>query len=574
MSLYHEAAEALSAPSSAGGSFKSRVFNNKKLKSPAAQVYALAVETCKWSAILSEVVDAAGLLRLERKLTPVLALLLTHDLLLSRGGVALPQSHGLRAAVDRHRARLTSELTRARIRRRAASLDDLRAQVDLDADPEGRHPRWARVNALRSDVETQLSTTFRTFARVLSVEALMASTLATRSVYVDEHVPNLVAVTPGVDLTKTEAYRSGALILQDKASCFPAYLLDPHAEHGDVIDSCAAPGNKTTHLAAIMSTHAPDVPGAKKPTIYAFERDDRRALTLEKMVKTAGSKPMTRIGLGQDFLDVDPNADTYKDVGALLLDPSCSGSGIVGRDSMPELHLPTAVGNKETKTKPAADSRKRKREDTTTAPSPVLVDDDGNTTTLSRHDLQTRLNALAGFQLTLLQHAMTFPSARRITYSTCSIHAEENEHVVLRALASDVARRRGWRVLPRGEQVTGMREWPVRGEPAACVLEDVAVEDPALVAEACIRTYKGDGRGVMGFFVAAFVRDDDAPVDEDGPYIRDDEGAVMRDVTGMPVLKTTGEPVSLDVEGTSDKDDSASSEDESSSSESWEGFDE
>ncbi|KAH6687445.1 S-adenosyl-L-methionine-dependent methyltransferase [Plectosphaerella plurivora] len=573
MSLYHEAAEALSAPSTAGGTFKSRLFNNKKLKSPPAQIYALAVETCKWSSILSEVVDAAGLLRLERKLTPILALLLTHDLLLSRKGIALPQSHGLRAAIDRHRARLTSELTRARIRRRAASIDDLRAQVDLDADPEGRHPRWARVNAVRTDMETQLSTTFRTFARVLSIDALMASTLATRSIYIDEHVPNLVAVTPGVDLTKTEAYRSGQLILQDKASCFPAYLLDPHAEHGDVIDSCAAPGNKTTHLAAIMTTHAPDVPGTKKPTIFAFERDDRRALTLEKMVKTAGSKPMTRIGLGQDFLDVDPTADTYKNVGALLLDPSCSGSGIVGRDSMPELHLPTGVGKTPAKAsaKPTpSDSKKRKRDDQASPPSPVLVDDDGNTTTLSRHDLHTRLHALAGFQLTLLQHAMTFPSARRITYSTCSVHAEENEHVVLRALVSDVARRRGWRVLPRAAQVSGMREWPVRGVPESCVLEDITtVDNPAEVAEACIRTYKGDGRGVMGFFVAAFVRDDDTPVDEDGPYIRDDEGAVMRDVTGMPVLKTTGEPVSLD----GPENEETPDEDGSSSDSSWEGLD-
>ncbi len=65
MSLYHEAAQALAAPDQ-GGSFKSRVFKSK-LKSPPAQVYALALETRKWSEVLTEVVERSGLLILERK---------------------------------------------------------------------------------------------------------------------------------------------------------------------------------------------------------------------------------------------------------------------------------------------------------------------------------------------------------------------------------------------------------------------------------------------------------------------------------------------------------------------------
>lgn len=65
MSLYHEAAAILTNPE--GGSLKSRVFGAKNLKSPPAQVYALALETCKWSAILKEVVDSSQLLNHERK---------------------------------------------------------------------------------------------------------------------------------------------------------------------------------------------------------------------------------------------------------------------------------------------------------------------------------------------------------------------------------------------------------------------------------------------------------------------------------------------------------------------------
>lgn len=71
MSLYHEAADILSAPSDEGGSLKSRVFRKKNLKSPPSQLYALVLETCKWSPVLKEVIDKAELLRHERKVSAI-----------------------------------------------------------------------------------------------------------------------------------------------------------------------------------------------------------------------------------------------------------------------------------------------------------------------------------------------------------------------------------------------------------------------------------------------------------------------------------------------------------------------
>ncbi|KAI6968191.1 hypothetical protein KC329_g14214 [Hortaea werneckii] len=131
-----------------------------------------------------------------------------------------------------------------------------------------------------------------------------------------------------MDLTTTKAYKSGQIILQDKASCFPAYLLNPGSTEGDVIDACAAPGNKTTHLAAILAEK--DNQDAK---VIACEKNELRSQTLTKMTKLAGGEKSITVKAKQDFMRLDPSAKEYRNVTALLLDPSCSGSGITTTES-------------------------------------------------------------------------------------------------------------------------------------------------------------------------------------------------------------------------------------------------
>jgi putative methyltransferase len=394
-----------------------------------------------------------------------------------------------------------------------------------------------RINTLKTTLEDQLETTFAGFDHVANIEAVRKR--GTKRLFIDTNIPSLVAISPSVDLTKSEAYKSGSIIFQDKASCFPAYLLDPLPVDGDIIDTCSAPGNKTTHIAAILLSRNAE-PEECSQTIHAFEKNKGRAETLEKMVNLAGSNTWTKIHPGQDFLRTDPQSPAFKNVGALLLDPSCSGSGIIGRDDMPELHLPVLKqiekqGYKYNKKKPAKtpeppkDSKKRKREDPAEALD-VMVDDDGEVTAVnSEEDLKNRLEALSKFQLELLLHALKYPAARKITYSTCSIHAEENELVVRKALEHPVAKEGGWRILKRQEQIRGMREWPVRGSQEACIGNDE-------LAEACIRANKEDEYGTMGFFLAGFVRDGKQSNDMGAKFLRDEEGHMVRDIMGFPVL--------------------------------------
>jgi putative methyltransferase len=503
---------------------------------------------------------------LQSKLSPMLALVLTHDLLLSKRGIALPAKHGLSATVLRHKNRLSAELTKLRVRKGFATTDALRVHVneapvnDEDGEEKYAHPRWIRINTLRTTLEEQLESTFADLVHVTSVKGV--STRSSKAIYVDEHIPNLVAVSPSINLTSSKPYREGKLIFQDKASCFPAYLLNPGSEDGDIIDATAAPGNKTTHLAAILRSQKAE--GAR---VVACEKDAFRSKTLLKMTKLADPEGIIKVKAEQNFLKLGPNSKDYSNVTGMVLDPSCSGSGIVGRDEGGiVVHLPNA-DYVEPPSKHSKHSKKRKRTDKDTkeksapAPEPEEAEDiqeeEPDTAPKDALELATRLIALSDFQLRIVEHAMAFGSARRITYSTCSIHGEENEGVVVRAILSDAARVAGWRVMKRAEQVDGMKRWHRRGDISAVEAAfkssgDSPDElDNAEVADACIRCDKSTEDGTMGFFVAGFVRDESA--------VR-----TARRVDPKPASKPKP-----DVEMNDTKDDS-----EDDSEEEWGGFDE
>lgn len=441
--------------------------------------------------------------------------------------MAAPESHPLRLAVTRHKARLHAELTKVRIRGGFASIEDLRIHVNSNPSVKSQneagqsnetssdsltkqlpHPRWVRINTLRTSLDEQLSTTFADYKKVDLIAHLfdeIPGSAAERLLHIDKHIPNLLALPPSSKLSKLTAYQKGSIILQDKASCFPAYILDPRPEEGDVVDACAAPGNKTTQVAALLQYHASPT---SKPRVWACERDKGRSMSLKMMVDMAGAEKLVNIKSGQDFLKLNPKSSPWDMIGSLILDPSCSGSGIIGRDEVLDVVLPKEQTGISDKSK----SLKRKRK-IRSEPAHISEDlEEGSVTAENnRTKLSTRLDALSTFQLKLLLHAFEFSKARKVVYSTCSVYCQENEHVVIKALTSPIALQRRWRILRRDEQVSGARAWPIRGDLDACHKIsgiDGILELPG-IAESCIRCEKGTEEGTQGFFVAAFMRDDD-----------------------------------------------------------------
>ncbi|ANB14172.1 Rcm1p [Sugiyamaella lignohabitans] len=302
--------------------------------------------------------------------------------------------------------------------------------------------RWIRRNNIKCQ-EDPLETFFSNYERVDTIDKLTSS----GKIFIDPHVPFLYGIHPSEKVSKMPPYQTGKIIIQDRASCFPATILNP--KPGDIlVDACSAPGNKTTHLASFVQN--------TKNSITAFERDPKRAEILKKMVAMAGAGSCVKIKVG-DFTECDPSSSELKDVTGLVVDPSCSGSGIFGRGFEEE-------NNKE----------KDEQAD------------------------KFRLHKLSNFQFKIVSHAMSFPSAKTVVYSTCSIHAEENEQVVRKLLEDPDIRARGW-TLRRKHGV--LPNWHRRGWPAEFEGMDSAEE----LAEGCVRALPKEDGGI-GFFAACFDR--------------------------------------------------------------------
>ncbi|KAI9512987.1 S-adenosyl-L-methionine-dependent methyltransferase [Russula earlei] len=431
MNFYFEAAKIIDRLNAKQGSVKS-LLNTLPEKSR-KRTAALVIETLKYKRALEQVISAANLLKDEKKITSQsLALVLVHDLLLS--GSIQAGDGPVKQAILRHKTRLRSEWQRVKIKRGAKTDAEL-AQVDDVQSQAAQIPRYVRVNSLKWSID----------------EAVMAFQKSGfdlgnprdgRYFARDAHIENLLLFPRQAQLTDTPEFSDGRLIIQDKASCFPAIVLGPPAHPGCVIiDATAAPGNKTSHLSALMGNQG---------KIFALERDRKRYGTLKTMLARAGCGNVEALNL--DFLSTNPNDEKYARVTHILLDPSCSGSGIVNRMDH-------------------------------------LVESESESSSVAHAE---RLAKLAAFQLQMIRHAMKFPAVVKIVYSTCSIHPEENEQVVSAALRSTEAAASGFRLAPR---TTVLPAWSRRGKPGILCDADTA---------AVVRCSPEDLTN--GFFVSCFIR--------------------------------------------------------------------
>jgi 16S rRNA (cytosine967-C5)-methyltransferase len=219
--------------------------------------------------------------------------------------------HGLVNAVLRRAAREGSDTL----------LGSLSDDTPQDAAVKHSHPEWiARLwwEALGAEQARALMACDNEPGEV----ALRANTLVTDAgrlaaelpvrTHPDPGLPEALVLDEPFDAHGSELWQRGAFMAQSRAAMLVARALDP-APGERVLDLCAAPGGKSTHLAALMDGSG---------EVLAVERDTRRAGAL---ARTAQRLRATNIRV--ELADAElarPEGPVFDRV---LVDPPCSGLG-------------------------------------------------------------------------------------------------------------------------------------------------------------------------------------------------------------------------------------------------------
>ena len=201
---------------------------------------------------------------------------------------------------------------------------------------------------------------------------------------------------------------TGLVYLQDEASQLVAHVLDAQAGER-VLDVCAAPGSKTTHIAALM--------GDVARIIVAGDRHEHRLRTVDESARVQGLQGIHTLALDAER-PLPVAAGAFERV---LVDAPCTGTGTLRHN--PELRWRI------------------------TAPD---------------------IAELAARQRSILDNAAHAVGAGgRLVYSTCSVEREENEDVV----AWFLERHGGWKQVAAApasdalmEPSGAARTWPHRDD--------------------------------------------------------------------------------------------------------------
>jgi len=178
------------------------------------------------------------------------------------------------------------------------------------------------------------------------------------------------------NLGSTHEFLQGYYYLQNIASMLPAVILDPKP-NDVVIDMCASPGSKATHLAQLMKNEG---------TLILIDRNRKRIPALETNIRRMGIINSIVINMDAIYLS-KLNIKATK----ILLDAPCTGEGLIRQDT----------------------KRKKSRK-------------------------MRDIEKMASIQKKLLKAGLnTLEPNGELLYSTCSIAPEENELVVHEVLEED-----------------------------------------------------------------------------------------------------------------------------------------
>ncbi len=139
----------------------------------------------------------------------------------------------------------------------------------------------------------------------------LAQELGVRS-RLDPAIPEALVLEEAFDVHGSPQWSGGELLAQSRAAMLVSRVLGP-ARGERVLDLCAAPGGKSTHLAALMGGSG---------EVVAVERDPRRAAALERTARRMRAR-----NVRVETADAERPRPVGESFDRVLVDPPCSGLG-------------------------------------------------------------------------------------------------------------------------------------------------------------------------------------------------------------------------------------------------------
>ncbi|XP_061188940.1 putative methyltransferase NSUN7 [Saccostrea echinata] len=306
------------------------------------------------------------------------------------GETTLPDLLEIEQSILECKTHLNAALARHRIKAEAPSLDHLLPDtVRSKEELRSTMPVYGWVNHRKSNMSEVLDALKEDHYRLVSSDdALEGKMFCVDSLC---HDVLMFSSECANDLVQNYLVTTGKLVLQDKSSS-----IAPHSvkylvgEDADVIHVNVGSGMTTAHIASLLEADNHShiwAFGAKNPTEV---RDNMEKLGVK------GVKVMT-----ENFLDIEPDDNRFKNAKVILITADCSKSGIAN----------------------PIDFIVNEGED-----MKILKDLSIGDTGLSK------LGDLTAKHTELLKHALKFSKVQAVVYTTRSIHDVENENVVSKAV--------------------------------------------------------------------------------------------------------------------------------------------
>lgn len=209
-----------------------------------------------------------------------------------------------------------------------AILDQLDPDVDAELAVLLSMPEWLVTRLRRShgergvaalatqSVASTIGAPFR--VNTAHPDAERIDELLAGSGAVAHHQLTTARVMRGATAPLTQHVEAGLLVPQSIASQLVVHALEP--QRGErVLDMCAAPGGKTTHVAALLDGQG---------SVHAVELHEHRASSVRELAILTGTEDLVTVEV-RDATTLEP--DELGTFDRVLVDAPCSGTGVLGR---------------------------------------------------------------------------------------------------------------------------------------------------------------------------------------------------------------------------------------------------